>query len=81
MVLGTQKLDMKRFGFAESRLHVTAYITSGWNTCCIDKSNSTELSEAINSMYRWYRKAAKCYVTLADVSTSGFETDLSFQSW
>jgi len=39
------------------------------DTCCIDKSNSTELAEAINSMFRWYRKAAKCYVYLSDVST------------
>lgn len=23
------------------------------DTCCIDKSNSTELQEAINSMFRW----------------------------
>jgi Heterokaryon incompatibility protein (HET) len=39
------------------------------DTCCINKSNSTELSEAINSMFRWYRKAAICYVYLADVWT------------
>jgi hypothetical protein len=39
------------------------------DTCCIDKSNSTELSEAINSMFRWYRRAAKCYAYLSDVST------------
>ncbi|KAK4170971.1 hypothetical protein QBC36DRAFT_250422 [Triangularia setosa] len=38
------------------------------DTCCIDKSNSTELQEAINSMFRWYRDAAKCYVYLMDVS-------------
>ncbi|KAH9908199.1 heterokaryon incompatibility protein-domain-containing protein [Xylariomycetidae sp. FL2044] len=37
------------------------------DTCCIDKTNSTELSEAINSMFRWYQNAAKCYVYLADV--------------
>jgi hypothetical protein len=36
--------------------------------CCIDKSNSVELQEAINSMFRWYRDAAKCYVYLSDVS-------------
>ncbi|OCK81690.1 HET-domain-containing protein [Lepidopterella palustris CBS 459.81] len=30
------------------------------DTCCIDKSNNTELSEAINSMFRWYRDATKC---------------------
>ncbi|KAH8586004.1 hypothetical protein B0O99DRAFT_748622 [Bisporella sp. PMI_857] len=38
------------------------------DTCCIDKSNSTELAEAINSMFRWYRDAAKCYVYLWDTS-------------
>jgi hypothetical protein len=37
------------------------------DTCCIDKSNSTELGEAINSMFRWYRNAVKCYVYLSDV--------------
>ena len=36
------------------------------DTCCIDKSSSAELSEAINSMYSWYQKAQKCYVYLAD---------------
>ncbi|KAI0332170.1 hypothetical protein GY45DRAFT_1274344 [Cubamyces sp. BRFM 1775] len=36
--------------------------------CCIDKSSSAELSEAINSMYEWYRLANVCYVYLADVS-------------
>jgi len=36
-------------------------------TCCIDKSNSTELAEAINSMFQWYRDATKCYVYLQDV--------------
>jgi hypothetical protein len=38
------------------------------DSCCIDKSNSTELQEAINSMFRWYHNAAKCYVYLSDVS-------------
>jgi hypothetical protein len=38
------------------------------DTCCIDKSSSAELTEAINSMFRWYQNAAKCYVYLSDVS-------------
>ncbi|OJT04022.1 Vegetative incompatibility protein HET-E-1 [Trametes pubescens] len=39
-----------------------------WNdACCIDKSSSAELSEAINSMYEWYRLSDMCYVYLADV--------------
>ena len=41
------------------------------DTCCIDKSNNAELSEAIISMFRWYRDAAKCYVYLTDLSTNG----------
>jgi hypothetical protein len=36
------------------------------DTCCIDKSSSAELSEAINSMFRWYKNAAVCYVYLDD---------------
>jgi len=39
------------------------------DTCCINKSSDRELSEAINSMFRWYRNAAKCYVYLLDVSS------------
>ncbi|KAK4222511.1 heterokaryon incompatibility protein-domain-containing protein [Podospora fimiseda] len=39
------------------------------DTCCIDKSSSAELQEAINFMLKWYCDAAKCYVYLADVST------------
>lgn len=40
------------------------------DTCCIDKANSTELSEAINSMFRWYQNAAECYAYLSDVENS-----------
>jgi len=38
------------------------------DTCCIDKSSSAELTESINSMYRWYQRANVCYAYLADVS-------------
>ncbi|PMD32012.1 hypothetical protein L207DRAFT_590884 [Hyaloscypha variabilis F] len=51
------------------------------DTCCIDKSNNTELSEAINSMFRWYRNAAKCYVYLTDVSVEHGEHDDPRRSW
>ncbi|KAG1752156.1 heterokaryon incompatibility protein-domain-containing protein [Suillus lakei] len=37
------------------------------DTCCIDKTSSAELSEAINSMYAWYQDSAVCYVYLHDV--------------
>ncbi|KAH9224947.1 heterokaryon incompatibility protein-domain-containing protein [Leptodontidium sp. 2 PMI_412] len=53
------------------------------DTCCIDKSSSAELTEAINSMFRWYREAARCYAFLADVSTASQDTTnpLSDESW
>jgi tetratricopeptide (TPR) repeat protein len=38
------------------------------DSCCIDQTNHVELSKAINSMFRWYQKAVKCYVYLLDVS-------------
>ena len=41
------------------------------DTCCIDKSSSAELSEAINSMFLWYHHATTCYVYLSDVSIDG----------
>jgi hypothetical protein len=40
------------------------------DTCCIDKSSSAELTEAINSMFAWYQDSEECYVYLAD-----FEAD------
>lgn len=40
------------------------------DTCCIDKSSSAELSEAINSMFSWYQRADRCYAYLSDVSES-----------
>ena len=42
------------------------------DTCCIDKRSSAELSEAINSMYRWYGNARVCYAYLHDVLASSF---------
>ncbi|EME43659.1 hypothetical protein DOTSEDRAFT_54416 [Dothistroma septosporum NZE10] len=47
------------------------------DTCCIDKTSSAELSEAINSMYRWYFHAKVCYAYLADVP----EQELKDSKW
>lgn len=41
------------------------------DTCCINKESSTDLSEAINSMYRWYQASAVCYAYLLDVQADG----------
>ena len=53
------------FTASEARSHKLDYV---WiDTCCIDKSSSAELQEAVNSMYSWYRRAEVCYVYLEDV--------------
>lgn len=49
-----------------ARAHNLSY---AWvDSCCIDKRSSAELTEAINSMYLWYRDAVICFVYLVDVS-------------
>ncbi|KAK0112792.1 hypothetical protein ONS95_014525 [Cadophora gregata] len=37
------------------------------DTCCIDKRSSAELTESINSMFKWYQDAGECYVYLPDL--------------
>ncbi|KAG1718549.1 heterokaryon incompatibility protein-domain-containing protein, partial [Suillus lakei] len=39
------------------------------DTCCIDKSSSTELDESIRSMFRWYENSTICIVHLAQSET------------
>ncbi|KAH8645433.1 hypothetical protein BX600DRAFT_490824 [Xylariales sp. PMI_506] len=61
------------------------------DTCCIDKTDSIELQIAINSMFRWYREAKRCYVYLSDVSSTSisgmqqsaipWEVDLRKSRW
>ncbi|KAI1162507.1 heterokaryon incompatibility protein-domain-containing protein [Nemania serpens] len=59
---GYEKIKMAMKLADEDGLH---YV---WvDTCCIDKSSSAELTEAINSMYRWYERADVCYAYLSDL--------------
>lgn len=72
-----------RGAISQARAEGFAYL---WDdTCCIDKSSSAELSEAINSMWVWYREAAVCYAYLDDVlSTSEdaeFEAHFNSSAW
>lgn len=51
------------------RLSLDAGLNYAWvDTCCINKESSAELSEAINSMYKWYQNARLCFVYLHDLS-------------
>ena len=61
-------------------------LSEGWkyawiDTCCIDKSSSADLSEAINAMYEWYENAQVCYVYLADVSTTKWHEEFRISRW
>jgi hypothetical protein len=65
---------MKKPGYKKIRLcgkqaHRDELLYFWVDTCCIDKSDTAELSDSLRSMFSWYQKAAKCYVYLADVST------------
>ncbi|CAK7210901.1 hypothetical protein SCUCBS95973_000949 [Sporothrix curviconia] len=51
------------------------------DTCCIDKTNNSELSEAINSMYQWYRDAAVCVAFLEDVPRDAPNKKLFESRW
>lgn len=62
----------KKQGFSKVEKTCEQAVKDGFDwvwidTCCIDKSSSAELSEAINSMFAWYKNSNKCYAYLADV--------------
>ncbi len=64
---------LAKSGFAKIRDSALLALGQGINyiwidTCCIDKTSSAELSEAINSMFRWYQNSVVCYALLSDVS-------------
>ncbi|KAK5069395.1 hypothetical protein LTR51_008645 [Lithohypha guttulata] len=64
----TTKAGYKKLEFCGEQATRDGLLYFWVDTCCIDKVNSTELQEAINSMFKWYRDATKCYVYLPDVS-------------
>jgi len=52
------------------------------DSCCIDKTSSAELTEAINSMFRWYKEAVVCFTYLADLAVdSDMACDLQKCKW
>jgi hypothetical protein len=51
------------------------------DTCCIDKTSSAELSEAINSMYAWYGDSNVCYAILEDICKDNFPADFGTSRW
>jgi hypothetical protein len=65
---GRDKTGFSKLHFCGERAAADSLQYFWVDTCCIDKSTSDELSTAINSMFKWYQRASKCYVYLSDVS-------------
>ena len=66
-VLATKKMGWEKIRDSCKQARRTGLEYIWIDTCCIDKTSSTELSEAINSMFQWYKDSVICYVYLSDV--------------
>jgi hypothetical protein len=72
--LGTNKKGYQKILFCAQQARRDGLEYFWVDTCCIDKSSSAELTEAINSMFKWYKRATSCYVYLSDISTTDSAT-------
>jgi hypothetical protein len=68
----TRKRDYRKTKFCGEQAQRDGFQYVWVDSCCIDKTNSVELSEAIYSMFAWYRIAEMCYVYLAHVLPLGY---------
>lgn len=69
-------------GFAEYvRSHLLDIKWLWIDTCCIDQKSNTELSESINSMFRWYRDAEVCLAYLYDVPSVEDPSSFEGSTW
>lgn len=72
----------------------TKNLTKGWgsrenpplkylwiDTVCIDKRSSSELSEAINSMFKWYQDSRICLVYMFDVNLASSRAKITPGTW
>ncbi len=71
-IFNSDSLTSKKAGFEKVKGTCSLAARDGFewvwiDSCCINKSSSSELQEAINSMFSWYAKAQICYVYLSDV--------------
>lgn len=73
-------------GYSKIKRCCELALSEGWkyawiDTCCIDKTSSADLSEAVNAMYGWYEKSQVCYVYLADVTAAAFDEVFRSSRW
>jgi len=88
---GDKKLGYDKIRFCAEQASQDGLQHFWVDTCCIDQSNHGEHQKAINSMFRWYQNAVKCYVYLSDVSiterkgnkhsTDAWESDFRKSKW
>ncbi|KAK4234173.1 HET-domain-containing protein [Achaetomium macrosporum] len=74
----------KKAGFAKIEQFCRQALSDGFDwvwvdSCCIDKTSSSELSESINSMFKWYERAITCYAFLSDI-TAGWTPPLTYDT-
>jgi hypothetical protein len=80
---GTKRAGYKKIRFCGEQAKRDGLQYFWVDTCCINKANYAELKYAINSMFRWYRNATRCYVYMSDVTSPLLGTNSEFnpQSW
>jgi hypothetical protein len=79
--VGKDKNGYEKIQFCGNRATYD-HINYFWvDSCCINKSSDAELSESLNSMFCWYKGAAKCYVYLSDVFAVRDGVEQSQSQW
>ena len=71
--LGQHKSGYRKLVFCGKQALQDGLLYFWVDTCCIDKSSSAELTESINSMFRWYEEATHCYVYLSDILATSLQ--------
>ncbi|CAN9199705.1 unnamed protein product [Alternaria alternata] len=64
----TSKPGYEKLRFCQEKVEKDGLVYFWIDTCCIKKSDSSELQRSLASMFYWYQRAARCYVYLCDVS-------------
>ena len=82
---GKDKVGYKKIQFCAEQAKRDSLEHFWVDTCCINKSDPIEVQRSINSMFRWYRDATRCYVylsnsSIADGERNGRQPEPTWQS-
>lgn len=64
----TSKSGFEKLRFCHAQAEKDGLLYFWIDTCCIKKSDSSELQRSLASMFFWYQRATRCYALLSDVS-------------